>query len=319
MLTPERIAIVIPTMNQARFLARALGYYQQWPELVTIYIGDSSDLGCREQVGITENCIEAALKRGLSVHYQRCPSMNEIEAMNLALEGAEQSYVAFAGDDDFLIPESLVAFSNILDWDRTVASVNGIAALFTSKPFTIGPYKQRAIVGSTAKERVLKHFNDYHVGLFALQRMASFRHRLLVTQKLNLTSTREVAMSGLAAMEGSIQHVDRLFLLRDVLPRRTVTGPIDYRALEVLFGADTMATYRRASFYSGPQEFDDAGIMIRALKRRLNSVPGLVFAYQWMRSRWARNDITLAALRSPRSRYYADFKTVDDFYFKTLT
>jgi glycosyltransferase domain-containing protein len=133
------IAIIIPTINRTYYLQKALNYYAKVGFTGKIYIGDSSkdnstyDLvkQARNELDIYYWPVSAAIHDAEVVQ-----SLNQHLAQNV-------KYVAFAGDDDFLIPSGLYKCAEFLDNNPSYVAAHGHRINFTidnKKPILLGAH-----------------------------------------------------------------------------------------------------------------------------------------------------------------------------------
>ncbi len=120
---PEHLAVVIPTMNREKFIRRTVQFYQQYN--IPIYIVDSSPCPIRDVVRANEF--------KLTTHYYHMPGLNEMQASWEAAYRCRARYIAWAGDDDFLLPAALTRAVQLLNIRPQVTSVAGHCSLLGIK------------------------------------------------------------------------------------------------------------------------------------------------------------------------------------------
>jgi glycosyltransferase domain-containing protein len=118
----HRIAIIIPTMNRAKFLHRALRFYTAVRFTGTIYIADSST---------EKGVLDYPKLKIVHKHYDKRHYMNEIIAWKKIMEYVKEPYACFSGDDDFIIVTSMINLANFLDSNLDFTVANGIQIKFT--------------------------------------------------------------------------------------------------------------------------------------------------------------------------------------------
>src|SRR5687767_4922539 len=94
------VSLLVPTLNRPEFVIRLLRYYADAAYSGAIYIGDSST----DAYATPTQEFVAALDGRLRVEYRRCPGCDAAEAMLRIVSEVTSRYVAFLGDDDFLVP-----------------------------------------------------------------------------------------------------------------------------------------------------------------------------------------------------------------------
>ena len=97
------LGIVTVTKNRSELVIRLLYYYAKIRCPYTIYIGDSSS---EKHIQKTRSVIDK-LKCKIKIVYELYPNQSGPASMNKMLENVQENYVAYIGDDDYLIPNSL--------------------------------------------------------------------------------------------------------------------------------------------------------------------------------------------------------------------
>ena len=129
-----KVAILIPTINRKEFVIRQLRYYASVSSTHPVYIGDGSAVSAANE-------IQAALDScgsKLQVYYHHLPGLNDRQTIVRLGELANETYCAFKGDDDYLIPGSLSKCADFLHHNPSYRTAQGKAILFQlNEP---GPY-----------------------------------------------------------------------------------------------------------------------------------------------------------------------------------
>lgn len=120
MIKPTPLAVIVPTMNRPAFLSRTVRWYARHG--IPLYIGDSS--------ATAQSLAHEATRK---THYFWIPGANETEASLQVALLSDAPYLAWAGDDDFLIPGALHAAVAILDNQRPYTSVYGESVIMATR------------------------------------------------------------------------------------------------------------------------------------------------------------------------------------------
>ncbi len=165
------ITILIPTMNRSDFLIRALNYYHSVGFKGIVSIGDSSDES-------HESKIKQAIERlggqlNLIYHHLSGPAYKGVAPVLKALgDFASTPYVAYAGDDDFVIPSTLEKCAAFLENHPDYSAVNGVSITVRLKSGGVyGPITQASHLGAHLLESAK-----------ASERWTGYVHQALSTQ-----------------------------------------------------------------------------------------------------------------------------------------
>ena len=233
-MTKHKVAILIPTMNRSDFLIRQLQYYASVNSPHPVYIGDASDDEHKEQLEMT---IEQ-LQHLITIHYHHWPGHNDRQALARLIELTEESYCAFAGDDDFLIPNSLTKCARLLKQNQEYRTAQGKGPVFTlDEP---GPYGEMKGLGAywlkneieenTGKQRLLKFFpQSYFVNQFSVHRKEEFLQDSEFYQIIDDSSFAELLHTSLAVIKGKSKFIDSLYLIRHVHPEQHTGSYLNWK------------------------------------------------------------------------------------------
>lgn len=171
-------AILIPTMNRADFLQRLLAYLAGQRCGHTLYVGDSSGPEFRTRI---ESACKAYRDR-LNIEVLWTEPRGTNACFLALLERVKEKYVCYIGDDDFVVPATVVESERFLDANPTYASAQGYAYLISLDgpgPWghlsAMGPYPQRELTSVTAVDRVKRYFESYYCSLFSVTSTALLR------------------------------------------------------------------------------------------------------------------------------------------------
>ncbi len=264
-----KLAVVIPTMNRGEFLARAVRWYRR--SRIPICIGDSSKIKITESSDLT-----------LDTHYYHTPLSNEIKASWEAGFHSTAPYLAWAGDDDFLLPQALKRSIEILDACPEITSVAGYATIFATIDNEVWNPIESVVGGPDGP------YPDHFFRVFRREIIME-GWRLVKDLPTPEPDTKENHLEGACIrstklLEYLLHHdhlrktIDMLSLLRQVHPGRVT------------------------SILGGPEPW----------RARLgHAFPRIQYAKQWVQS-W-NQPLSLPALRRKQSPFYEDFHPVEEF------
>ena len=98
------LGIIIPTLNRSDYIIRQLYYYARVNCPYTIYIGDSSDT---EHFEKAVSAIGKLSHRIKVVHTKISPELVSHAVVKQLTDIVKEKYIAYIGDDDFFVPNSL--------------------------------------------------------------------------------------------------------------------------------------------------------------------------------------------------------------------
>jgi len=213
-----QLTILVPSINRSEFLIRMMHYYAQKNFKGVLLIGDSS----REQEFKRTADVVTLLKQKLDVRHIDCGGMDDREAIFHLTDLLTTEYVAFLGDDDFLIPSGLDECIKYLDRHSDYISANGDAFAVQldakgayGRISRVDAYPQPNCEEPTARERVLSHLASYSVTIFGVHRVTAWRkmwgHTLSIQDR---AFSAELAPSCIAPALGKIKHLKKLYLVR---------------------------------------------------------------------------------------------------------
>lgn len=212
------VAILIPTLNRPEFVIRQLHYYIKVNSPHPVYISDASN---EQNQQILEQAIQVFSSK-IKIFYSYDPSLNDAQAVRKLIQITQESYCAYIGDDDFLIPDSLSQCADFLAHNSDYRTAQGRGILFHLKQS--GGYGEFAGIGdywklpqneeANVKERLLKFSKNYWVPLFSVHRkiefLADFKSYLNKTDK----SFSELIPNFLTITNGKSKFLNCLYLIR---------------------------------------------------------------------------------------------------------
>ena len=220
----NKVAILIPTINRSDYLIRQLRYYASVGSPHPIYIGDASNNENRYR---TEQVIEQ-LQNQITIHYHHWPEYNDRQAIAGLGKVAQESYCAFTGDDDFLVPDSLTKCAEFLNDNKEYRTAQGKGIVFEIKNGNIygelngvGPYgKRKNADEETGRERLLSFSKDYWVPQFSVHRTDEYCADSMYYKEIPDRGFGEIIHSFTFICKGKSKFIDCLYLIRDGHPNR---------------------------------------------------------------------------------------------------
>lgn len=218
-MTPVDLTILIPTRNRPAFLRRALRYYAHhgWPS--PILVCDSSDTSGKPAI--------AAVLREAPANVALLDSPPDIGVNAKIIAGLERvatKYLAFCGDDDFVVPQALPACVDYLEAHPDFSAAHGQAFTFViegavahGRIATLRPYRQRALLDDSPAARLRSHFADWTTSFYSVQRTASVRSIFDAFGRMQNDSTCcEIFFYAANAIRGKAVRLDRPYMYRQI-------------------------------------------------------------------------------------------------------
>ena len=221
----EQLTLLVPSKDRPDFLGRLLRYYHRAGFPGCIQIADAS---CGEEARRAQ-VIVRTMSGHLNVRYANYPKLRHDECWKRINESIATPYVAFLGDDDFLIPSGLEQCLAFLETHPDYHAAHGAAGLFQLK--VPGPYGEvawvepygglRPLEQDTAAGRLRELFHRYSVPLFCVHRapvwQAIWQHS---RADLEWEISTELMPGALSAVQGKIKRLPGLYLMRQVHPQK---------------------------------------------------------------------------------------------------
>lgn len=219
------ITLAVTTKNRSDFLCRLLSYYKDTGYTSALYISDGSDNPLHYE---RAKKFVASLRNDFSITYSHDPGSSVAMSLRKIAERIATPYVAFVGDDDFLVPSGLQHCVDFLQHNKDYSAAHGIGALCTlvsSGPYgkvqSVGIYPQPSIEGETATERLSAHLNSYTVSLFSVYRTETWRALWNTAEAIVDTAFgAELLPCCLSVVYGKIKALDCFYLVRQNHDRR---------------------------------------------------------------------------------------------------
>ena len=212
------ITIVVPTLNRPAFVVRALEYFAAASFGGEVLVGDSSD---GENAQRTKRAIDRLKPRLRAVHLD-CRGMDDRLALHRLAREVRSRYVAFMGDDDFLIPSGIEQCIAFLEREPSFVAANGQAWTFDVRPGDVNgrlriveSYRQPELLDDAAHQRLDAILADYRVGIFSVHRAEAWKEMWRrAPEALDRSFGAELLPCCLSAVLGKTKHLDCFYLLR---------------------------------------------------------------------------------------------------------
>jgi glycosyltransferase domain-containing protein len=213
-----KVGIIIPTMNRPDFLKRQLSYYASTRSPHPVYIGDASDSSQQHKNQLAINELQDKLK----IHYFHWPGVNDRATITRLATHVEESFCAFSGDDDFLIPSPLTKCAEVLSCSLGYRTAQGKGVLFSTENDmalgtvnNISPYwTKKESLGESASLRLSQHSKKYWVPQFSVHRTDEFLEDSVHYEDIQNKTFGELLHSFTFATKGKSMFVDCLYLFR---------------------------------------------------------------------------------------------------------
>jgi glycosyltransferase domain-containing protein len=224
------ITIVIPTLNRPAFVVRALEHLAAAGFDGEVLVGDSSD---GEAARHAREAI-ARLRPRLRAAHLDCRGMDDRLTLHRLACEVRSPYVAYMGDDDFLIPSGISECIAFLEREPSFVAANGQGWTFEVRAgqahgrFRVyESYRQPELTEDSAQARLDALLADYLVGLFSVHRSEAWKEMWRRSPDVrDRTFSAELLPCCLSAVLGKTKRLDCLYLLRQsvhaahyVLPR----------------------------------------------------------------------------------------------------
>lgn len=152
-------SLVVISRNRPQFLARLFLYYHSQGLAAPIFVGDSSSGAARNEISVITKQFCGKLNLEVTTYPDTTPPL---ERLILEISKVTSRYVAWVGDDDFLIPRALSAGTQFLDAQSEYSAITGKALLFTitgegphGNVASVGNYGQSGFTASSAAARLI--------------------------------------------------------------------------------------------------------------------------------------------------------------------
>lgn len=143
------ITVVIPTFKRPDYLLRTIDYFESNGFKGYLLIGDSSAEPVRKRVSdfLRDNRID-------NVGYFNCENLDAIDTLSFLMQKVSTKYVAFCGDDDYLVPSSIERCIDFLDHNADYSCAGGRMITYTLSGYD---------AGKDTHEGTLTNFWEYYI------------------------------------------------------------------------------------------------------------------------------------------------------------
>ena len=239
-----KVAILIPTMNRSEFIIRQLKYYSSLGSPHPVYIGDASD---KEHSERTKHASEK-LNDQITIHYYHWPGHSDRQTMKRLGDVAKESYCAYNGDDDFLIPNSLSKCAEFLERNLDYRTAQGKAVLFGLKE--TGPVGTVSWVGKyrsnnnaeedTGVDRILNFAKNYWVPEPSVHRRTEYVEDSSIAAEIQDRAFGELLRCFTFITKGKSKFIDCLHLIRQAHDARPFS---QFNTFEWLTGPEWVPSF----------------------------------------------------------------------------
>jgi glycosyltransferase domain-containing protein len=213
------LTVVIPTYNRSRFLDRLLTYATEVRFPFRILVADSSNPGERAR----NEAAVAARAESLAIDYLHVGD-GFVGKLSVAVEAIRTRYGCFCADDDFQIPEGLLACLAFLESDASYAScMGGFLGVGGSKgglEAVLASYPSRD--ESSAADRVLRWSENFYSGFYAVYRTPALLEMVRLTARASCYERSriipEVLMGQMALLLGRQRILPEVSILYQMHP-----------------------------------------------------------------------------------------------------
>ena len=216
------LGIIIPTLNRSDYVVRQLYYYASVNCPYTIYLGDSSNAHHLEAV---LSAIERLKNRIKIVHTVIAPGIAAHAVCKELADVVQEKYIAYIGDDDFLVPNSIGKCIEFLEANPEYVSAQGKGAIFSlygrayGEIKGMGPYHLKGCEIEIPNQRLSNFLNSYWVLEFSVNRTEYYRQMCDCrdTQSAGFISNgaiTEILIGCLSLIRGKSKSLNCLYLLR---------------------------------------------------------------------------------------------------------
>ena len=227
-------SVVVISRDRPSFLARLFEYYAGRGFTAPLLLGDGSGAASRGEVAGVVDRYRGRLQVSYTAYPETAPVLERLQ-----WETAKVStpYIAWAGDDDFLVPRALQAACEHLGSHEDVAAVTGKALQFSVKGDEargtlagVGEYRQTPCEQGRASDRLLAEAHQGTAYTYALRRTDAVKRNLARFDTAFWPDDRigyyffEILDGLLTSLDGRIAMLKDLLLLRQTHARSTAAS-----------------------------------------------------------------------------------------------
>jgi len=227
------MTIVIPTFRRPEYLQRTIRYYVDNGFKGTLLIGDSSSESVRN--GMLAFIADEKIP---NVVYCDCENLDIIETHTVLMEKVRTGYLAFSGDDDYLVPSSIERCVDFLEQHLDYCGATGRMIQFSISACASGDgavhggvtrfdeYPTPSIEQATGAERLAFYSSHYPVITYSVfrtsHRAGYFQYRQVVNKDNSLLA--ELGPNCCSVIAGKLKSFPHLHVLRQ-LGSQHLTNP----------------------------------------------------------------------------------------------
>jgi glycosyltransferase domain-containing protein len=219
------LGIVTHTKDRSEFVVRLLYYYAKMGCPYTIYIGDSSE---DEHINKTKAAIEK-LKERIRVVYKLYPGKDGPTTLNQLIEIISEEYVAYIGDDDYLVPNSLEKGISFLEFHPEYSTAQGKGLAFSldrvgayGRIESLGEYQLKENEHETPSQRLLQYLKEGWNSEFSVHRTEEFIQACEKRDILPDSGICESLSNSVTVIQGKSKQIDCLYLFRQIHSQRHI-------------------------------------------------------------------------------------------------
>ncbi len=215
----NKCGLLMPTKNRQDICLRQLIFYALEKSPHPIYISDASDAPMSE----AQQRLLTSLTDVLDIYYFYDNDLNDVEAIEFLINECKESYCAYIGDDDYLIPAGISRAIEYLIENESVRIVSGESWLLESDLLDqsnrisfkhISPYFMVNRVEQDVMDRLRAHAMEYWVTLFGVHRTREFKEDWLHNTKMKSRYFTELMPNFIGISRGAAVVLRQPFLIR---------------------------------------------------------------------------------------------------------
>lgn len=212
------VTLMVPTLNRPDFIRRLIRYYADNKFTGRLLIGDSSS---PEKAALCRAAATESVGR-LDVRYVDLGGLDSNGSMVALVALVDTPYVAYIGDDDFIIPAALAECIDFLNAHSDYISACGTARNFELREdgafgdgVMKGPYQLRSIEADSPMDRLAWLLFEYTPMIFSVHRAEAWKIMWAETGRIpDRSFGAELLPCCLSAVLGKSKQLDCLYLMR---------------------------------------------------------------------------------------------------------
>ena len=117
----DLVTLMIPTKNRSQWVERMLNYYSDIGFKHNIYLLDSSD----KEFQVLNSKVVKSFSTNLQISYYHLPNTASGDATGSKIQKINSKYIIVTGDDDYLVPRTLMKCISFLEGNPDYNSAGG--------------------------------------------------------------------------------------------------------------------------------------------------------------------------------------------------